>query len=463
MLIWPWSQQHQRTLELFPIGLGYLVSNIDPSAFEVKILDCALDNLHPASDDFRQALRDFQPEVLGVSWWSVNTPIVEETLRVTLEELPSVVLIAGGPHVTGRGEAIVACGAVHYAFYGEAEVGTPALLAAIREHGPKPPAARLSAIPGLIYRDPLGVKKTPQHFVEDLDTVVGIDYEVLRLRDYHKVGYYYGAKLQKKDELTAPIMTARGCPFRCTFCMAPSIDGRVIRRHSLERVVKTIRRLYEDFGARYIAIIDDNFTINYPWAMEVCNAIADMKLEGLAMGTPNGIPLAGMNEEMAMALKRAGWREVMIAPETGSPRTLKAMDKPVNLERIPEFISLFHHVGLQVSAFFIIGYPEETLEDIALTRQFIFDNAFDFVGISIYQPLPGTAIYDRLVTEGTIPRGFIPGHYQEVTFKRRGMDSGVLRDEYNRLWNEYRERHGMPIRNRAVASIREHMVVSALA
>jgi radical SAM superfamily enzyme YgiQ (UPF0313 family) len=139
------------------------------------------------------------------------------------------------------------------------------------------------------------------------------------------------------------------------------------------------------------------------------------------------------------------------------------MDKPVDLARIPEFLSLFHNVGLQVSAFFIIGYPEETLEDIALTRQFILDNAFDFVGISIYQPLPGTAIYDRLVTEGTIPRGFIPGHYQEVTFKRRGMDSSVLRDEYNRLWNEYRERRGMPIRNRAVASIREQMVVSALA
>jgi anaerobic magnesium-protoporphyrin IX monomethyl ester cyclase len=463
MLIWPWSQQHQRTLELFPIGLGYLVSNIDSTFFDVKILDCALDNLHPTSDEFRQALRDFEPDVLGVSWWSVNTPIVEETLRVALEECPDVVLIAGGPHVTGRGEAIVGRGAVHYAFYGEAELGTAALLTAIREHGPKPPSSRLAAIPGLIYRDALGVKKTEQNFVEDLDEVVGIDYDRLRLRDYHKVGYYYGAKLQKKDELTAPIMSARGCPFRCTFCMAPTIDGRKIRRHSLERVVSTIRRLYEDFGARYIAIIDDNFTINTPWALEVCNAIADMKLEGLSMGTPNGIPLAGMNRELAMAMKRAGWREVMIAPETGSPRTLKAMQKPVDLERVPEFISLFHSVGLKVSAFFIIGYPEETLEDIALTKQFIFDNEFDFVGISIYQPLPGTAIYDRLVTEGTIPHGFIPGHYQEVTFKRRDMESGVLRDEYNRLWNEYRERRGMPIRNRAVASIREQMVVSALA
>ena len=50
----------------------------------------------------------------------------------------------------------------------------------------------------------------------------------------------------------------------------------------------------------------------------MAKAIADRKLEGLSMGTPNGIPLAGMNRELAMAMKRAGWREVMIAPETGS-------------------------------------------------------------------------------------------------------------------------------------------------
>jgi len=461
MLIWPWSQQHQRTLELFPIGLGYLVNNLDHSRFDVRILDCALEDLRPESDAFKAKLREFQPDVLGVSWWSLNTPIVEETLRVAREVLPGVILTAGGPHVTACAEAIVRGGGVDYAFAGEAEKGFAELLVQIQECDGHPPPASLTKIPGLVYRDGSDVQRNSQEFIDNLDTVRGIDYDRARLREYHRVGYYYGGKTQKKTELTAPIMTARGCPFKCTFCMAPSIDGKRIRRHSLEHVVDTIKSLYFDFGARYVAIIDDNFTLNGKWATQVCHAIADLHLDDLTIGTPNGIPLTGMNRELALAMKRAGWREVMIAPESGSKRTLKAMKKNhVDLDLIPDFIKMFHEVGLLVSAFFIIGYPDETLEDIALTEKFILDNEFDFAGISIYQPLPGTSIYDQLMRDGLIPPGFIPGHYQEVTFQRRELASEVLRDRYNELWNNYREHRGMPIKNRAVATIREQMVVS---
>ena len=124
---------------------------------------------------------------------------------------------------------------------------------------------------------------------------------------------------------------------------------------------------------------------------------------------------------------------------------------------------MFHEVGLQVTAFFIIGYPDETLEDIAQTREFIFGNDFDFVGVSIYQPLPGTDIYNRLVLANVIPRGFIPGHYQEVTYRRPNIDSEVLCRVYNDIWNGYREFKKLPILNRSVARIRNDMVISSLA
>ena len=460
LLIWPWSQQQGRTLELFPISLGYLIRSIDFERFDVRILDCALDDIPPEGDAFACELNDFRPDVVGVSWWSLNTPVVEATLRVVRRLRPDALVMAGGPHLTGCGRPAVARRAVDFAFIGEAELGFARLLEAIQDAGGYPPPSVLARIPGLVYRDADGVQQNPSEFVEDLDILHGIDYERLRLRDYHARGYYYGAKFQKQSELTAPIMTARGCPFECTFCLAPKIDGRRIRRHSLEHVINTITMLYHDFGARYIAIIDDNFTINNKWATKVCNAIADLKLNDLAIGTPNGIPLAGMTIELARAMKRAGWREVMIAPESGSKRTLEAMKKPINIDVVPDFIRMFHDVGLQVTAFFIIGYPDETLEDIAQTKRFIFNNDFDFVGISIYQPLPGSDIYERLIRENVIPAGFIPGHYQEVTFRPNNIESELLCKVYNEIWNEYRELKGMPIKNRAVACVRDHMVFS---
>jgi radical SAM superfamily enzyme YgiQ (UPF0313 family) len=463
MLIWPWKDVKGQALELFPIGLGYLIGNIDRERFDVRILDCVLNDIAPGSVAFAKELKQFNPDIVGISWWSNVTVVVEDTIRVIRQVLPDAILMAGGPHLTGCGDSVVAGRCVDFAFSGEAELGCARLLEAIQDADGFPPAGVLAAIPGLIYRDGDSVRRNATNFVQDLDAVHGIDYESLNLRDYHARGYYYGAKLQKKSELTAPIMTARGCPFHCTFCMAPQIDGRGIRRHSLEQVIGTIKTLYNDFGVRYVAIIDDNFTINKKWAMKVCNAIADLNYPDLAMGTPNGIPLAGMDLELAQAMKRAGWREVMIAPESGSKKTLQAMQKPVNIDAIPDFIRMFHEVGLLVTAFFIIGYPDETLEDIALTRKFIFENDFDFVGISFYQPLPGTDIYNRLVVENIIPKGFIPGHYQEVTFRRPNIDSNVLCGIYNDMWNEYREFKKLPIKNRAVARIRGDMVRSAFA
>ena len=158
MLIWPWSQQHQRTLELFPIGLGYLVNNIDHERFDVRILDCALEDLRPDSVAFAAAVREFRPSVVGVSWWSLNTPVVEQTLRVVRDLDPTIILIAGGPHVTACGEAIVQAGAVDYAFAGEAEKGFAALLDAIAECNDKPQPTHIENIPGLVYRTQLGVK-----------------------------------------------------------------------------------------------------------------------------------------------------------------------------------------------------------------------------------------------------------------------------------------------------------------
>lgn len=463
MLIWPWSTRKGGALEIFPIGIGYLASNIDRDCFDLQILDCVLDDLAPGSEGFVRHLQEFQPDVVGASWWSLNTEVVEETFRVIRRELPHALLMAGGPHLVGCSRMVVGGGCVDYAFVGEAELGCARLLDAIQQAGGHPTAAILAQIPGLVYRTLDEVHENPPKYLDDLDAVQGIDYKSLRLDDYYAQGYYYGAKFNKKAELTAPIMTQRGCPFHCTFCLAPKIDGAQIRRHSLERIVTTIKRLYLKFGVRYIAIVDDNFTLNKKWAIKVCNAIADLNFHDLTIGTPNGIPQRGMDVEMAQAMRRAGWREVTIAPESGSKRTLEAMRKPVNIDTVPGFIRMFHEVGLQVTAFFIIGYPDETLEDIEMTRKFILENDFDFAGVSIYQPLPGSDIYDRLVAENVIPPGFIPGHYQEVTFRRSNMDEKTLCDVYNDIWNEYRERKGMPIKSRAVARIRERMVVSAFA
>lgn len=462
LLIWPWNHNHFRTHELFPIGLGHLADQIPRDCFDLLILDCSLNDIPPTSEKFKQTLLDFHPDVVGISWWSNNTPTVEATIRVIKSTLPDVLVCVGGPHATAMGNLLIKNSLIDFVMVGEAELNFACLLEAISRHGGHPDRTVCKAIGGLIYKDSQGLNIcTPQNFVENLDSLGRIDYERMQLPAYHTQGYYYGGKLAKvSNERSAPIVTSRGCPYSCTYCMGPTLNGRKIRRNSIDHIIRTIEILYHDFGMRYLTIADDNFTFDPAWAEEVCLRIARHSLHDLTIGTPNGVRMSRLTTRLLYAMRRAGWKEITIAPESGSPSTLSAMQKQLDLGIVPKVVEMCHTADLQVTAFFIIGYPNETMEDIALTEKFIYAVDFDFVGISIFQPLPGTAMFNKLVEESVIPIGFVPGHYQEVTFKHPFLAPALLCDEYNRIWNDFREFKGLPIKNRKVATIRVVDVVS---
>jgi radical SAM superfamily enzyme YgiQ (UPF0313 family) len=463
LLIWPWSDQQQRTHEVFPVGLGYLLNGIDGSRYEASLLDCALGDLPPSSQAFRERVLAFRPDVVGVSWWSLNTPVVEETLEVLRRLLPGAVRVIGGPHATACGRRILRHGRVDYALAGEAELSFPHLLDLIDRGDGRPDPRELAKVPGLIYAEDGRVSSVPPVRPADLDALGPIDYRRLELEEYHKRAYYYGNKLCKDARLTAPIVTTRGCPYQCRFCMASRMNGTRVRQHSVGYVLGAIRSLYHDFGVRHVTIADDNFTFDTAWAEAVCEAICGLGLSDLTLSTPNGIRMERMTESLAAAMYRAGWREMMIAPESGSARTLRAMNKRLDLALVPRVTEMLHRVGMKVTAFFVIGFPEETLEDLALTERMILENDFDFVSLSVFQPLPGSRIFDQLIAERLIPPGFVPGHYQEVTCRPRHLEKEAVRDAYNRIWNAFREQKGLPIRNRSVATARELDVVSSMA
>ena len=462
MLVWPWNPVHFRTHELFPIGLGHLANHIPRDRFDLLILDCSLNDISPTSDQFKKTLLDFHPDVVGVSWWSSNTPTVEATIRVIKSTLPDTLVCVGGPHATAMRHLLIQNSLIDFVLVGESEHNFASLLNAIATQGGYPGETVCKAIGGLVFKNAQAqIFSTPQSFVQDLDSLGRIDYERMQLPAYHSQGYYYGGKLVKiSSERSAPIITSRGCPYRCTYCMGPTLNGRKIRRNSIEYIVRTIEILYHDFGVRYLTIADDNFTFNAAKAEEVCLRIAQLSLPDLTIGTPNGVRMSRLTTSLLNAMRRAGWKEITIAPESGSPRTLEAMHKQMDLSIVPKIVEMCHAADLKVTAFFIIGYPNETLEDIALTEKFIYATDFDFIGISIFQPLPGTAVFNQLVEDGVIPLGFCPGHYQEVTFKHPFLPPELLCDEYNRIWNNYREFKGLPIKNRQVASIRVEDVVS---
>ena len=399
-LIWPYGFD---TEYVIPMSLAYLKSNLDNQKHEVRIFDNSIGHVESTSEEFRNELRDFNPSLVGISCWC---PTYEEALKIlwvvkSINE--RIITIMGGAYATSYPDKIMESKAIDFLFRGEADLSFPRFVDELESDFPN-----FSNVPGLVYRDGNNaVIKNEMERAKDLDVIKTPDYEAIDIEKYIQSGY----RLHTTNERGAPIWVTRGCPYRCAFCSAPLQNGRLVRTHSIEYMVRWIKDLYENHNIRQINIIDDNFTFHVGYAKEFCKAIINLNLKDLHMGTPNGIRIQRTDRELLHLMKKAGWDHLIIAPESGSRDTLKRMKKDLDPDIIPDKVKEIKEAGLRVHGFFIVGYPGETIKDIEETVKLLRKCKFNFFFFNNFQPLPGTPVYDELVENKEIKDGLLPKDY----------------------------------------------------
>jgi anaerobic magnesium-protoporphyrin IX monomethyl ester cyclase len=377
-----------------PLPFAYLKSNITDAGHDVRIIDCTLHSMDAESCSLADQIEAFAPDVVGVSAMSTVVPEALALLRLAKDLVPQTTTVIGGSDATCYPEDLLNQSQVDFVFRGEAEFSFRDFLDGLTDG-----SCDWTAVAGLCFRSQTG----PSHVaeparVEDLDSVAIPDYDFVNLDGYIAAGY----RLDAPTKRNAPIWTTRGCPYRCAFCSAPKINGKRVRTHSIDYLVKWVERLYFDKGIRWINILDDNFTYNTEYAAEFCKRIIEMRLPDLYFSTCNGIRMNKGNPELWRLMKRAGWQFIIIAPESGSERVLKLMKKDVRLERVPQVVNEIKDAGLLVKGFFLLGYPGESVDDIQETHKLIMNCPFDFVHFNNFQPLPGTEVFEALVQMGEI-------------------------------------------------------------
>lgn len=401
-LIWPRGFD---PIYIMPLSLGYLKSNVEPGGHTVRLFDCSLDGMAADSPRLARELHDFGPDVVGVSCMSFSYREGTRILEKAKSELPRAVTVMGGAHATCYAEAAIANPAIDYLLTAEAEISFPVFLEEIAKRTPD-----LPRVPGLVRRSPGGgFLQNPVRFEPDLDKIRIPDYRAMRLDEYLRRGYRYNTRRKRN----APVWLTRGCPYRCRFCSVAQLNGRKVRAHSVPYIADWVRRLYREHDVRMFSIIDDGFTTDMDMAKEFCRTMIGLGLPGLGFSTPTGIRAQRTDDELLGLMKRAGWEFVCVAPESGSKRTLKRMQKDLDLDSFPETVARIRAAGLKVHGFFIVGYPGETRQDLKATSRFIRRCSFDLLFISNFQPLPGTPVYAELVRSGEIPDGLVPGNYSD--------------------------------------------------
>ncbi|HEX5038093.1 MAG TPA: radical SAM protein [bacterium] len=370
----------------FPMALVCLGSVLKKKGYESSIIDFDLAVRENSSLGTWEAFKEYavhelqgtQSRIFGISSISSNYPIALLLAAAIKERIPDARVILGGPQPSSvPEETLRACPWVDVIVIGE---GEETLLDLVKTDWTKD---SLRTIPGIAFlenREPVITPK--RQLLDNLDTIPLPDFSLVPLKKYLAINP------------AIPLVEAgRGCPFLCSFCSTALMWERNFRVKTPARVLKEMRRLNEDYGLTSFSLTHDNFTTSHRYVDEFCGYFAQYNSEGFiwsASARPDTL-----NMDRLQALRDAGCRGLFFGIDSGSPTIQKVIHKNLKLDPIDELIKRAASFGIEITSSFVLGFPEETREDLDQTVSFACKTRLHggaIVEMHPLSPLTGTSI-----------------------------------------------------------------------
>jgi anaerobic magnesium-protoporphyrin IX monomethyl ester cyclase len=254
-----------------------------------------------------------------------------------------------------------------------------------------------SKVEGIIFRRGGKIVSTGKRpFLEDLDQ---IPYPARHLAN--------NALYFRPDtgELQTTIVTNRGCPEKCVFCLAPRVAGRENRVRSVANIVGELEDCVNQYGIRNFLFRSDTFTLSPEWVIELCQGI---ERAGLRIKWSCNSRVDTLNGEMLRAMREVGCWLVSFGVESGSQEILDLMKKGITKEQVRAAVNLCRLEGVLTSVYFLIGTPWESEATFRETVDFAKQLEPDFVEFFYAYPFEGTEMYVIAANEGLLERGQFP-------------------------------------------------------
>ncbi len=335
-----------------------------------------------------------QPDILGFSAYSRDIFQVKKLMSRAATIVPNAKIVLGGVQMSlmPRRTFEYLREYIDYGFTGESELAFSEFVETLEAGGAED---KFNEIPGLVWRKGGEIKVNAGTRIDDLDKIPFPKWKLMPPAGYPKAphGAFY------RQYPYAPMITSRGCPYPCTFCSAGSLSGKKVRYRSIENVIEEIRYLKKDFGVKEIHIEDDNFSMKKERVIDFSECLLKEGL-GITWAFPNGLRLDNLDLGTLRLMRKAGCYAVNVGIESGDAEILKKIKKGITKDKIKASIALAKKAGLDIGGFFIIGFPGETLEQMNNTIDFAPKLELDRIGISYFQPYPGSEEYQKLCDTG---------------------------------------------------------------
>ncbi len=355
-----------------PLGLTSLAGYLRREGVEVLIEDCIVQPHSMAR--VREILNRYQPDVVGATAVTMNVKAALRILADYKKEQPDLVTLMGGPHVTFDAENILSLHPfVDCIVRGEGEITCTELLEALDGN------TSLGNIEGISYRSKgTVVHNRDRAFIQDINVLPFPALDLVPLSKYRGMGF------------PITMVTARGCPYECIFCVGRRMVGRRVRYFDVQRVADEFEAL-SGLGFSVICIVDDLFTANKARCMEICDEILRRGISHLWSAFSR---VDTISEELLVRMKAAGCMGLCFGIESGNQAILDRIKKKTTLEKCRRAAEMCHSAGIDPWMSFILGLPGETPETARETME--FGKALsESHGFHILAPFPGTEVRER--------------------------------------------------------------------
>jgi anaerobic magnesium-protoporphyrin IX monomethyl ester cyclase len=350
-----------------PLGLAYVAASARAHGIDVQIVDGKLEG-HVTADQTVDAILRHRPRVVGLSAFTVDYPRAAEIALKLKNQADAPITVLGGVHANALPrESLQEAPGVDYVIAGEGESALVALVQDLRA-GHAPVLA-----PGVYCRDGSGA-------------VCGLDHTPFE--DLEKLPFPAWELFPRSP--TYPLMTHRGCPFKCVFC-SRNMTQRV-RSRSPTHVMEEVRWLHRTFAPRRIRFEDETFGLHSGATEELLGRLAEFNRQaGLRFWA--GTRVDRLSEETFRRMKQAGFDCVEFGVESGSPEVLSRSGKNIDLTMVRESVRRAKQAGLKVWVNFIIGLPGETPATVRQSIDLAVELNPDTLSVAVVVPYPGSDIY----------------------------------------------------------------------
>lgn len=360
-----------------PLGIACLAGALEAHGIEVRVLDFVV---FPYSKNYlNQAMTDFQPDCIGVTCVTMNFYNAIQVIVDAKTIDKDVCTVMGGPHVSFCAEeTLLNYPELDCIVVGEGEESIISLAGEVENE------KKFENVENLVYRDGDTIRKTPvKAYAIDVNTLPFPARHLIPLGRYRALN------------VAVNMITSRGCPFRCIFCVGRKMVGKKVRYKTPERVVDELEMISK-YGFSQINIADDLFTANKTHCKDICDRILE---RGLDIRWSSFARVDTVSLEVLKKMKQAGCTAVSYGIESANETILKTVKKGITIDQVKKAVDMCNEAEILPCASFILGLPGETPETIEesinFAKEFLYPNGVHF-GFHILAPFPGTEVREEI-------------------------------------------------------------------